>query len=121
MSQHQKKVRPLPDNKPYIDPNLLHCKNVWVRNSAPDGPLAPLYTGPYPVLHREEKYFIILHHHSGPTKTSVDKCKAAAIASEILTDNDFDDNHSTTQDSHSVITPHESDSDQSSDGDADSA
>ena len=59
MSWHYRHARPLPDNKPHIDKNLSTCSKVWVFNSAPKGNLAPLYTGPYEVLNKHAKYFII--------------------------------------------------------------
>ena len=59
MSWHYRKARPLPDNKPHIDEKLSTCSKVWVLNSAPKGNLAPLYTGPYDVLIKQAKYFVI--------------------------------------------------------------
>ena len=77
MAHHKKKARPLPDNKPFVDPNLWTCENVWVRNNTPSGALAPLYKGPYKVLMRKDKFFTVLSETRGPTKVSIDNLKAA--------------------------------------------
>ena len=43
----------------YIPKGLMTAKSVWVRNDAVRKPLDTPYTGPYPVIQRNEKFFII--------------------------------------------------------------
>ena len=59
MSWHRRKARPLPDNNPFVDKELDSCAQVWVRNSASHNNVAPLYTGPFDVISKGEKYFVI--------------------------------------------------------------
>ena len=101
MTYHQKKNRPLPNNKPYVDPNLLTCKSVWIRNMHPEGPLSPLYVGPFTILHREEKHLTINHHNAGQTRVSVDRCKVAACASDVQNEDNDDDSNNIIHDSDS--------------------
>lgn len=76
MSFHQRDSRPLADNQPYVDRRLASCTKVWVRTDAVRSPLAALYSGPFMVLKREEKYFVVADG-SGMSKVSIDRLKAA--------------------------------------------
>ena len=59
MGWHHRQARPLPAIKHYLDQDLFTCSKVWVFNSAPKGNLAPLYIGPFEVLQKQEKYFLL--------------------------------------------------------------
>ena len=76
MRYHHRTARPLASNQPYIEKNLFNCDKVWVRNDASKPPLAPIYNGPFKVIRRAEKYFILLTP-SGISKVSIDRCKVA--------------------------------------------
>ena len=84
MGHHQKRVRPLRDNKPYVEPALGNCKSVWVKSPPNAGPLEPVYKGPYHVLFRTDKYFTIMKDEGGPTKVSIDQIKAVVPYNEQL-------------------------------------
>ena len=43
----------------FIPTGLRSARSVWMRNDATHRPLDPPYTGPYPVLKKCEKYFVI--------------------------------------------------------------
>ena len=98
--------RPLPDNKPFIEKKLSKCPNVWVRNNAPSGPLAPLYNGPYKVLNRYKKYFTILCNRVGPVNVTIDRLKACVTLPTLTEINDSDNansDQSSDSNSSSVI------------------
>ena len=76
MRLHIQKARALHNNKPFIEKDLFNCDKVWVKQPPSKAQLAPCYTGPYVVLHRENKFFIILTR-SGQSKVSIDRLKTA--------------------------------------------
>ena len=94
MRFHKKISRPLPNNKPFIEKRLSKCSNVWVRNNAPSGPLAPLYNGPYKVLNRYKKYFTILCNRIGPINVTIDRLKACVTLPTLTEINDSDSTNS---------------------------
>ena len=76
MHYHYRKARPLRDNSPHVDPNLQTCEKVWVRNDHSKPPLARLYSGPYLVLERRNKYFTVQTDYN-ISNVSIDRLKAA--------------------------------------------
>ena len=76
MGLHYRKARPLPQRDRYVNPALSTTSHVWVRNFARQNTLSPVYRGPYRVLHRTEKYFIILRDHS-IQRVSIDNLQPA--------------------------------------------
>lgn len=64
----------------YIDKNLLTCKYVFVRNDGRKG-LQPNYRGPFRVLERKNKYFVVQLDNKVDT-ISVDRLKAAHVDSD---------------------------------------
>ena len=63
--------------KSYLDKNLQDCKLVLVRNDAVLPPLSPRFSGPYKVIKRHEKYFVLQDSKSGAQKSvSIDRLKA---------------------------------------------
>nr|VZI16988.1 unnamed protein product [Spirometra erinaceieuropaei] len=62
----------------FIPPDLDKCDFVWVRHDAVRRPLQPPYDGPYKVLRRSDKDFVI--DRNGKTDTvSIDRVKPAYI------------------------------------------
>ena len=53
---------------------LWSCDEVWVRNDGPSSSLSPLYTGPFPVLDRANKFFT-LELKGRVSKVSIDRLK----------------------------------------------
>ena len=44
----------------FLDPKLQTCSHVFVRRDAHKKPLDPLYEGPYKVISRGRRHFVIL-------------------------------------------------------------
>ncbi|XP_041984046.1 uncharacterized protein LOC121736727 [Aricia agestis] len=65
----------------FIHRDLLTCEYVFLRNDAVRKPLQTPYDGPYKVLRREEKYFVIQLPDRTAT-VSIDRLKPAYILSE---------------------------------------
>ncbi len=45
----------------FVHPDLRTCSHVFVRHDATKPPLQPRYNGPYRVLERKERFFVIEH------------------------------------------------------------
>jgi hypothetical protein len=69
-------TRPLPPSAPApsVPAELQSAAYVYVRRSGVSPPLTPAYSGPYPVLSRSEKYFIV-DMGSRTDAVSVDRLK----------------------------------------------
>ena len=65
-----------------IPPDLLSCPFVYERIDSHRTPLSPNYTGPYPVLQRAKKAYLI-NKNSKEVWTSIDRLKPAYLAEEI--------------------------------------
>ena len=77
VSQHQRSARPLHHSKGvYVEKGLFTAERVWVLNNFKHSSLDPLYTGPYLVVARKDKYFSILMDR-GLVNVTVDRLKAA--------------------------------------------
>ena len=46
--------------KSYVDPQLYHCRHVFIKNDAVRPPLHPTYNGLFKVLYGTPKYFKVL-------------------------------------------------------------
>ena len=46
-------------SKPFIPPGFDHCKSVWLRNDRLRRALDPPFTGPYPVVNKSDKFFVV--------------------------------------------------------------
>lgn len=84
------KLRPTPmsnhsKHQPYIQKELAACSHVFVRVGAIKPPLTPPYEGPYRVLRRKKKVFVIdIKGRKQPI--SIDRLKAAHIlTTELIT------------------------------------
>ena len=69
----------MPTSRPtYTDPKLQSCTHVFIRNNAHTGPLDQPWVGPYPVIKRGAKTFVVLRNGEHYT-VSVDRLKAAYL------------------------------------------
>ena len=67
----------------YLDKQLQHCKMVLVRNDAVQPPLSPRFSGPFEVIKRCDKYFVLKDPNNGSEKSvSVDRLKVFHTAPE---------------------------------------
>ena len=73
----------------YLDPRLALCTHVFVKNDSKRG-LEPHYRGPYKVLERKEKYFV-LQLDRKTDSVSIDRLKSAYLEPDLLSEN-YDDN-----------------------------
>ncbi|KFD46801.1 hypothetical protein M513_12329 [Trichuris suis] len=80
-------LRPIPTaSRPsttavFIAPELQSCSHVFLRNDAVHRPLDPTYSGPFRVLSRQDKTFVI--EISGrPSTVSIDRLKPAHLAND---------------------------------------
>ena len=71
-----------PSSHSHIDPNLLTCEYVFVRNNARTG-LNPNYSGPFKVLKRSNKYYHVQFPNRTDTVT-IDRLKAAHLQNDVL-------------------------------------
>ena len=65
-----------------MPPKLLSCPFVYERIDSHRTPLSPNYAGPYPVLQRAKKAYLI-NKNSKEVWTSIDRLKPAYLAEEI--------------------------------------
>ena len=69
----------MPVNRPvYIHKDLLTCTHVFIRTDSVKRPLESPYTGPYKVVSRTDKNFVILLAGKRDT-VSIDRCKPAYV------------------------------------------
>ena len=67
-----------------VDPALAHASHVFLRVDAVRRPLVPPYEGPFPVISRTAKTFVILRREK-PVTVTIDRLKPAASLPESLT------------------------------------
>ena len=92
MRHHVRTSRPLRDNNSFLEKTLFTTDKVWVRNDSRKTSLDSVYTGPYKVIARQEKYFTVLLE-KGLTNVSVDRLKVAyETPSNFSEDENFEDN-----------------------------
>ena len=84
----------------FVFKDLDKCSHVFIRNDAPKLPLQQPYSGPYRVISRGEKFFIVSVSDRNKD-ISVDRLKAAYIVAEDIEDSA---NMSTKPDSRVVVT-----------------
>lgn len=73
--------------KPYYPPDLKDCTHVWVRVDRVRRSLEAPYTGPYLVVKRHPKYFVIEYSTGKEQVVSIDRLKAAHI--QAISNNDY--------------------------------
>ncbi|XP_071828672.1 uncharacterized protein [Apostichopus japonicus] len=88
LRQYMTNLRPaLTRTPPYrnqIHPDLHTCTHVWIRIDAVRAPLQPHYNGPYQVIERHDKFFILLVRGKRST-ISLDRLKPAYLDDEFTT------------------------------------
>ena len=82
LKQHMSNLQPARSRtvskQGHIDKALHTCTHVWVRTDAVRKPLQPPYNGPYKVLRREAKYFVLDINCKKDT-VSIDRLKVAHL------------------------------------------
>ena len=68
----------------YVDPSLSTCTHVFIRHDATRKPLQQSYNGPYEVLKREDKHFVVNINGRHDT-VSLDRLKPAHCDSSSCT------------------------------------
>ena len=66
----------------FVPPSLATCSHVFLRVDAVRKPLQPPYTGPFKVLRRTPKYFVI-NQKNKSISVSIDRLKPAFLESEL--------------------------------------
>ena len=80
----------------YLDKNLQHCKFVLVRNDALQPPLSLRFSGPFEVIKRYDKYFVLKDSKTGNEKSiSIDRLKSYHSSPEQVIPAQSDDESST--------------------------
>ena len=82
MSFHSRQARSL-NTFCQMDENLFSADYVWLRVEGLRPSLDPVYEGPYAVIRRSSKYFVIAGY-KGPQSVSVDRLKTAFLCNEDL-------------------------------------
>ena len=68
----------LPTRKSYVSKELSDCTHVFIRQDAVRKPLQPPYNGPYRVVERKDKFFVLdIHGHKDTV--SLDRLKPAYL------------------------------------------
>lgn len=70
-------------NKIFLHPDMNRCEHVFVRVDRVRQPLEPPYEGPFPVVKRKPKYFIIQFHNKQDS-VSIDRLKPPYILNTEL-------------------------------------
>ncbi|MPC86667.1 hypothetical protein E2C01_081503 [Portunus trituberculatus] len=73
--------------QPYVPPDLYTCPKAWMRVDPLRRSLKAPYVGPYEVVRREPKFFILKLPH-GTTSVSIDRLKPAHIPLPTVSDAD---------------------------------
>ena len=81
------RLRPSPsrfsrNQKAYLEEKLLTCTHDFVRNEPPSNKLEPSYNGPYAVLEKGPKFFLLEVDDGRIDNLSIDRIKAANLLLE---------------------------------------
>nr|CAB3263143.1 uncharacterized protein LOC104265615 [Phallusia mammillata] len=82
--------REQPARRSYIDKNLQTSSHVFVKVSGHKPPLHPSYTGPFKVLERHNKYFV-LAMFGKENSVSIDRIKVARLPNVVSNDDNSED------------------------------
>lgn len=84
----------------FIHPDLKTCKYVFVRNDTVRKPLQPPYDGPYRVISRRDKHYVI-EFPNREACISIDRLKPAFL----IDDNNNDDESSSSDTTKEIVKP----------------
>ena len=78
MNQLQYRQPRSPSNTPtFVHKDLTDCTHVFIRNDAKRPPLQPTYNGPFKVVARKPRHFIIARNNDRTDTVSIDRLKPA--------------------------------------------
>jgi hypothetical protein len=72
------------ESKPFVPAGLATCRSVWIRNDRTRRSLDPPFIGPFPVLQRDSKFFV-LKVFGKDQSVSIDRLKPAFLEGEYIT------------------------------------
>ena len=75
--------------KAYVPKNLDKCSKVWLRVDRVRKSLEAPYSGPYEILERKAKYFVLKLPH-GNKSVSIDRMKPAFVSTNAENGNNLD-------------------------------
>ncbi|XP_018647055.1 maguk P55 subfamily member 2,6, putative [Schistosoma mansoni] len=85
LRDHMSKLKPINTREQsravYIPKDLSNCTHVWIRCDKIKAPLSPPFEGPFKVVSRKAKYFVIEKHGNIDT-VSIDRLKPAYLDHE---------------------------------------
>ncbi|CAH8531682.1 unnamed protein product [Schistosoma mattheei] len=85
LRDHMSKIKPINTREQsravYIPKDLSNCTHVWIRCDKIKAPLSPPFEGPFKVVSRKSKYFVIEKHGNIDT-VSIDRLKPAYLDHE---------------------------------------
>jgi len=79
-------TRDQPNRRTYVDQGLKVAERVLVRNDGYKPPLAMRYSGPYKVIEKHNKYFVILNNKQVPEAVSIDRLKRYVERNDTIGD-----------------------------------
>jgi transposase InsO family protein len=68
--------------KPFVPTDLLSARSVWIRNDRAHRSLDAPFTGPFPVIRRDKKYFVVKVFGKDQS-ISIDRLKAAHLENDF--------------------------------------
>ena len=78
MNQLQYRQPRSPSNNPiFVHKDLADCTHVFIRNDAKKLPLQPTYNGPFKVVDRKTRHFVITYNDGRTDTVSIDRLKPA--------------------------------------------
>ncbi|CAH8653370.1 unnamed protein product [Schistosoma intercalatum] len=85
LRDHMSKLKPINTREQsravYVPKDLSNCTHVWIRCDKIKAPLSPPFEGPFKVVSRKSKYFVIEKHGNIDT-VSIDRLKPAYLDHE---------------------------------------
>lgn len=99
-------TRDVQNKRSYVDRELQNANKVLVRNDGYKPPLAMRYSGPYSVLEKHNKYFVILNSRKVPEAVSIDRLKRFVERHDAENAENLDDDSkrsTTTEDQPSPV------------------
>ena len=90
----------------FVHPDLHTCTHVFIRHDATKPPLQPTYNGPYKVLERKDRHFVVELSSTRKDTVCIDRLKPAyLIQTPVDHQNDFCSHSTFVQSPPPQITP----------------